>query len=57
MSAWMLRSRRASSDRHLRSLPRDARVYGIKLDQDRAPIEASLAKAAPTLVVVQVTLE
>ena len=43
--------------RYLCALPRDAKVYGIKLDQNKVPIEASLVKAAPTLVMVQVELE
>ena len=43
--------------RYLCALPRDAKVYGIKLDQNKVPIEASLIKAAPTLVMVQVELE
>jgi hypothetical protein len=43
--------------RYLCALPRDAKIYGIKLDQNKVPIEASLVKAAPTLVMVQVELE
>lgn len=43
--------------RFLTALPRDARVYGIKLDADRRPVEESLAKAASELVVVEVELE
>lgn len=43
--------------RYLCALPRDARVYGIRLDQNKAPIEASLAKAAPMLVMIQVELD
>jgi hypothetical protein len=43
--------------RYLCVLPRDAKVCGIKLDQNKVPIEASLVKAAPTLVMVQVELE
>jgi len=42
---------------YLCALPRDARVYGIKLDQNKAPVEASLAKVAPMLVMVQVELD
>jgi len=42
---------------YLCALPRDAKVYGIKLDKNKVPIEASLAKAAPTLVMVQVALD
>lgn len=43
--------------RYLSALPRDAKVYGIKLDENKQPIEASLAKTSPTLVMVQVELE
>jgi len=43
--------------RYLCALPRDAKVAGIKLDQNKVPIEASLVKVAPTLVMVQVELE
>ena len=43
--------------RYLCALPRDAKVAGIKLDQNNVPIEASLVKVAPTLVMVQVELE
>ena len=43
--------------RYLCALPRDAKFNGIKLDQNKVPIEASLVKAAPTLVMVQVELE
>ena len=43
--------------RYLCALPRDAKFNGIKLDQNKVPIEASLVKAAPTLVMVQVVLE
>ena len=43
--------------RFLRALPRDARVYGIKLDGSRMPLEESLANAAPELVLVEVELD
>ena len=43
--------------RFLSALPRDARVYGIKLDANRRPVEESLAKAAPELVLVEVELD
>jgi len=39
------------------ALPRDAKVYGIKLDENRRPVEASLAKAAAELVLVEVELD
>ena len=43
--------------RFLAALPRDAKVYGIKLDESRRPVEESLAKAAPELVFVEVELD
>jgi nitroimidazol reductase NimA-like FMN-containing flavoprotein (pyridoxamine 5'-phosphate oxidase superfamily) len=43
--------------RFLAALPRDAMVYGIKLDESRKPVEESLAKAAPELVLVEVELD
>jgi hypothetical protein len=43
--------------RFLSALPRDAKVYGIKLDEGRRPVEESLAKAAPKLVLVEVELD
>ena len=43
--------------RFLTALPRDAKVYGIKLDANRRPDEESLAKAAPELVLVEVELD
>ncbi|MEH6611336.1 MAG: nitroreductase/quinone reductase family protein [Halioglobus sp.] len=43
--------------RFLKALPRDATVYGIKLDASKQPVEASLAKAAPRLVLVEITLD
>ena len=43
--------------RFLSALPRDARVYGIKLDESRKPVEESLAKAASRLVLVEVELD
>ena len=43
--------------RFLCALPRDAKVYGIKLDESRKPVEESLAKAAPELVLVEVELD
>ena len=41
----------------LSALPRDAKVYGIQLDESKRPIEESLAKAAPDLVLVEVELD
>ena len=43
--------------RYLCALPRDAKVYGIKLDGNRTPVEESLAKVAPELVFVEVELD
>ncbi|MGY8803765.1 MAG: nitroreductase/quinone reductase family protein [bacterium] len=43
--------------RFIAALPRDAKVYGIKLDESRKPVEESLAKAAPELVLVEVELD
>ncbi len=39
------------------ALPRDAVVYGIKLNRDKTPNETSLAQAAPRLVLVDVALQ
>jgi hypothetical protein len=43
--------------RYLTALPRDAKVYGIKLDASRRPVEESLAEVAPELVFVEVELD
>ncbi|MEM1144016.1 MAG: nitroreductase/quinone reductase family protein [Pseudomonadota bacterium] len=43
--------------RFLCALPRDAKVYGIKLDKNEEPIEESLAAAAQRLVFVEVRLD
>jgi hypothetical protein len=43
--------------RFLTALPRDARVYGIKLDADRRPLEESLAEVVDRLVLVEVELD
>ncbi len=43
--------------RFLVALPRDAMVYGIKLDKDKQPVEESLAAAASNLVLVEVRLD
>ena len=43
--------------RYLTALPRDAKVYGIKLDESNRPVEESLAKVAPELVFVEVELD
>ena len=43
--------------RYLSALPRDAKVYGIMLDENKLPDEASLSKAAPELVFVEIELD
>jgi deazaflavin-dependent oxidoreductase (nitroreductase family) len=43
--------------RYLTALPRDAKVYGIRLDESNRPVEKSLAKVAPELVFVEVELD
>jgi hypothetical protein len=40
----------------LTALPRDAAVYRIKLGRDKTPVEASLAAAAPRLILVEIEL-
>ena len=48
---------RASVNRYLCALPRDAKFYQIELDENRKPVEESLAKVAPDLVFVEITLD
>ena len=48
---------RAGVTRFINALPRDAKVYGLKLDDKRELVEASLADAAARLVLVEITLE
>ena len=43
--------------RYLSALPRDAKVYGIKLDDNKLPDEASLVRAAPQLIFVEIQLD
>jgi deazaflavin-dependent oxidoreductase (nitroreductase family) len=43
--------------RFLTALPRDAIVYGVKLDKSKRPVESSIAATAPRLVVVEISLE
>lgn len=43
--------------RYLSALPRDAKVYGIKLDDNKIPDEGSLIEAAPQLVFVEIQLD
>ncbi len=40
----------------LTALPRDAVVYGVKLDSERRPVASSLEAAAPRLVLVEINL-
>ena len=48
---------RARVHRYLCALPRDAKFYAIELDENQQPVEESLAKVAPELVFVEVTLD
>ena len=41
----------------LTALPRDAAIYGIKLDSNKLPVTESLAAAAPQLILVEITLD
>jgi hypothetical protein len=41
----------------LTAVPRDARVYGIKLDSSRRPREADIASAAGHVVLVEIEIE
>jgi len=43
--------------RHIGALPRDAKVYGLQLDDERKLVESSLASVAPGLVLVEVDTE
>lgn len=43
--------------RFIRALPRDAKVYGLKLDANGEVVEESLAAIASELILVEVTLE
>jgi deazaflavin-dependent oxidoreductase (nitroreductase family) len=47
---------RKSVTRFLTQLPRDAKVYGIKLDRNKQPIPESLAEKAPELILVEIAL-
>ena len=40
----------------LTAVPRDARVYGIKLDSNRKPLEDDIVKAAGHVVLVEIEL-
>ena len=42
--------------RFLTMLPRDAKVYGIKLDKNKRPVPDSLAAKAADLILVEITL-
>ncbi len=42
--------------RFLTALPRDARVYGIRLDREKRPLEEDLEKAAGHVVLIEVDL-
>ena len=43
--------------RYLTVLPRDAKFYGIELDEKNHPVEESIARVAPDLVFVEVELD
>ncbi len=43
--------------RYITALPRDAKFYGIELDENEKPVEESLSKVAPELVFVEVELD
>ncbi len=48
---------RARVHRYISALPRDAKFYAIELDENQEPVEESLAKVAPDLVFVEITLD
>jgi hypothetical protein len=39
------------------AVPRDAKVYGLQLDSNQQPVEASLADKLPELILVEIALE
>ncbi len=43
--------------RFIRALPRDAKVYGLKLDANGEVVEASLARIADQLILVEIQLD
>ena len=43
--------------RFISALPRDAKVYGLELDANRAVVEASLATIAEQLILVEIRLD
>ena len=43
--------------RFIHALPRDAKVYGLKLDANRAVVETSLAAIADQLILVEIRLD
>jgi len=43
--------------RFIRALPRDAKVYGLKLDADGEVVETSLAAIAGQLILVEIRLD
>jgi hypothetical protein len=47
---------RSGVTRFLTQLPRDAKVYGIKLDRNKQPIPENLAEKAPELILVEIAL-
>jgi len=47
---------REGVDQFLTLLPRDAKVYGIKMTKEKRPVPESLAEKAPDLILVEITL-
>jgi hypothetical protein len=43
--------------RFIHALPRDAKVYGLKLDANRDVVETSLAAIANQLILVEIRLD
>jgi hypothetical protein len=43
--------------RFITALPRDAKVYGLQLDEKRKLLESSLVSIAPRLVLVEISLD
>ncbi|RLA60016.1 MAG: hypothetical protein DRQ89_13380 [Epsilonproteobacteria bacterium] len=43
--------------RFISALPRDAKVYGLQLDEERNLRESSLASIAPRLVLVEISVD
>ena len=48
---------REGVSRFIRALPRDAKVYGLKLDANGEIVETSLEAVAPQLILVEIQLD